>query len=352
MSTQQQQQRRLLEIDGLRGISAAAVVTYHYTHRFDELYGHSFAVPDWLKYGGAGVTLFFMISGFVIYWSITSCKYPLDFVWSRFSRLYPTYWLAVCLTYGAVYCVGLPGREVGQFQFLANLSMLQGFLGISNVDGVYWTLCLELALYFWILIIFSLGQLRKVEYWLLPWMLVAHAWNGSSSWPAPVVIIQNLFMLKHVAVFAIGILFYKMYAKQAYWATYLTLGVALTLVNIDASLTDALITDGLALLFWAGISGRAGWLTFRPLLRLGAISYPLYLIHQNFGYMIMRGGYSAGLPPVVSICVALGVSLVLADLMHRFIEMPSRDYLVARYKASLRCGRWAAAMTWRSKVKL
>ena len=57
---------RLAQLDALRGIAALAVVLFHYTTRYDQLFGHAQSPALSFPYGYLGVNLFFMISGFVI----------------------------------------------------------------------------------------------------------------------------------------------------------------------------------------------------------------------------------------------------------------------------------------------
>jgi peptidoglycan/LPS O-acetylase OafA/YrhL len=103
--------RRFLELDGLRGLAALAVVLYHYLYHYNSLFGHSFAIPDFLWIGYYGVHFFFMISGFVIFWTISRTTKALDFIWSRFSRLYPVYWAALSLTFIFVALFSLAGHK-------------------------------------------------------------------------------------------------------------------------------------------------------------------------------------------------------------------------------------------------
>ncbi|MBL8484418.1 MAG: acyltransferase, partial [Rhodocyclaceae bacterium] len=139
--------RRLVEVDALRGIAALAVVFFHYTTRFDQLYpGYeppSLAMP----LGHYGVNLFFIISGFVIFMTLDRTSRPMDFVMSRFSRLFPAYWTAIVLTFVVTHQLGLPGKLVGLDTLLVNVTMIQGLLGFGHVDGVYWTLEVELLFY-------------------------------------------------------------------------------------------------------------------------------------------------------------------------------------------------------------
>lgn len=54
---------RILELDALRGLAALAVVLFHYTTRYDQLFGYSEPLAVNVSWGHYGVDLFFMISG-------------------------------------------------------------------------------------------------------------------------------------------------------------------------------------------------------------------------------------------------------------------------------------------------
>jgi peptidoglycan/LPS O-acetylase OafA/YrhL len=71
---------RFAELDALRGIAALMVVLYHYTTKYQELYGHTGATLIDLRAGRNGVQLFFAISGFVIFMTLERTKKPLDFI--------------------------------------------------------------------------------------------------------------------------------------------------------------------------------------------------------------------------------------------------------------------------------
>ena len=102
---------RLVEVDALRGLAALAVVLFHYTTRFTELFAPNppptFSFPD----GHYGVNLFFIISGFVIFMTLEKTSRPMDFVVSRFSRLFPAYWVAIILTLSITHLLGLPVHQ-------------------------------------------------------------------------------------------------------------------------------------------------------------------------------------------------------------------------------------------------
>ncbi|MBW8191633.1 acyltransferase [Neiella marina] len=201
---------RFLELDGLRGVAAFAVVLFHYFYRYDQIYGHQFEVFGLFRYGYYGVHLFFIISGFVIYWTVQRSEKPLDFVWSRLSRLYPVYWAGLIITFFAICLFTLPGRESDWLTFFANFMMFHEHFGFSHVDGVYWTLSLELIFYCWFLIIFSTGQLKHVDKIFIVWVLVA---TGLKLFYPDSMLFQKLeklLVVNYIPFFALGIVFYKL----------------------------------------------------------------------------------------------------------------------------------------------
>lgn len=92
------EKRRFVELDALRGIAAMAVVLFHYTSRFGEVFEVEGFGGAPFQYGHLGVHLFFVISGYVIFLTISKCRTGRDFLVSRFSRLYPVYWGAMLVT--------------------------------------------------------------------------------------------------------------------------------------------------------------------------------------------------------------------------------------------------------------
>src|SRR5882672_9968995 len=140
---------RLQELDVLRGLAALSVVCYHYTTRYIEYFAPPEPTLFDFPWGQYGIQFFFIISGFVILMTLEKTQRPLDFVVSRFSRLYPAYWAACILTFTLVklFPLHIPGREISFMDALINMSMLQNWFDIKNVDPVYWTLAVELSFY-------------------------------------------------------------------------------------------------------------------------------------------------------------------------------------------------------------
>ena len=114
------------------------VVLYHLTFFYDS----SGLSPIRVPWGHFGVELFFIISGFVILMTLTRARDISDFAISRVARLYPAYWCAVLLTSLVAWQLETLGPSPGELA--ANLTMMQGYMLLPDIDGSYWTLTLEL----------------------------------------------------------------------------------------------------------------------------------------------------------------------------------------------------------------
>jgi len=138
-------------LDYLRGLSALLVMLFHYTTRYDMLYGHASDYPLMISRGSFAVLMFFLLSGYLTFKGLP--KYaPKSFVRNRFFRLYPTYWLCLIIT-GSLILAFMPSLAVSGKDFLLNFTMLQMYLGADFVDGAYWTLACEVLFYVLILVV-------------------------------------------------------------------------------------------------------------------------------------------------------------------------------------------------------
>ncbi len=327
--------RRLTEIDSLRGIAAMLVVLFHFTTRYDELFGHAGAPAAALPWGYLGVNLFFMISGFVIFMTLEKTRQSLDFVVSRFSRLYPAYWAAVILTFLLTHWLGLPGKLVGGETALLNLSMVHSFFNIPNVDGVYWTLEIELIFYAWALLAFRLGLLSKIH-WLFGALFIvrlAYWWSATRLHIDLPWIVYRLLIIKVIPWFAAGVMAYRLAAGSATPARDIALVAAGVLV---LALVDgpglALLLAALSVVLYLAAKGRLPFLNHRALVFLGVISYTLYLVHENIGWALILRLEQAGMHANGAIAVALAVALLLATMLTKLVEQPAMRWVRERYR--------------------
>jgi peptidoglycan/LPS O-acetylase OafA/YrhL len=321
---------RLLELDALRGLAALAVVFFHYFYRYDEIYGHSELAVNWVYYGSLGVELFFIVSGFVIFWTLNRIEKPFDFIVSRFSRLYPVYWAALIITFISVLIFELPGRDVSFFDAFLNGLMFHEYLWIPHVDGVYWTLTVELTFYFWMFVLFLTKMLERVGWLLL--FLMTFSVLESLDFIQVNDILYKILILKYISFFAAGISFYNIINEKQLKLSIFVLIVSLLTTIATFSLVHFYITTLIYAVFYLSVTGKVKGLSSKPLIYIGGLSYSLYLIHQNVGYIIINKFYENGFNPVLGIFSALIISLIIASILTKYVEKPSLLFIRDRYK--------------------
>lgn len=331
---------RLSELDALRGLAALTVVCFHFFYRYDTMYGHSDSIPvEWIWWGKLGIELFFLVSGFVIFWTLERTNRPIDFIISRFSRLYPVYWVALIITFTTVAIFGLPGLERSVSEALANLLMFHSYFNVPHVDTAYWTLVIELTFYFWVFVLYCIGRLDWVEPALAGCTLagVLHHLGYIEVHGALV----NLFNLEFMGFFLAGICFFHISRGNGTRLRWLLIAFSFAVAAITYPTSTLPYLASFYVAFYFAVSGRWRWLSLRPLVFLGTISYSLYLIHQNVGYVILNLGYAHNLNPWLSLLIAFVVSLALATALTFLIERPMLNAVRERYQSSNTMQRWA-----------
>lgn len=333
------------ELDAMRGLTALMVVIFHYTTRYDELFGHTGRVRFAIPYGGNDMPRFFVISGFVILMTLGRTKTPLDFIVSRAARLIPVYWAAIVCTFVAMTLFPLPGIGVGVPDLLLNFTMLQGHLFRPSVDGVYWTLTVELSFYGVMLGFYLLGILRRIEWLCAAWLLLAvasHEAVGIELLRVPRVVADLLLVLPYANLFVAGIVFYVVHHEGRWrWWRHGLIAASLLVQALTGPLSALVLTSAFVGMFYLHAYGKLGWLARRPLVFLGTISYALFLTHQHIGWIIIDRLERRGVDPNLAVLVALTVALALATTLTFLIEKPAQKAIRNAY-ADWKAARAAA----------
>ncbi len=331
---------RLPALDLMRFVAAMMVLLYHYGFRgaadgeflqvaFPELSG-------WVRYGYLGVPMFFMLSGFVILLTVDAGKgLPSHFVASRISRLYPVFWASAALTFVLMW--GRPAPfGVSLHDFVLNLGMVPEWLGAEPVDGVYWTLAVELQFYIYVSLYLLFLQRRVGIDWMLAlWLAAVFAVTAI---PDARYLLKQGVLVEWGAFFIAGCLYYRVWGDGWTLARRLLLllaWVAAMLTTRDgARATSArhaaeispwiaqAVISGFFVLF-SLLCRRPRWLAWggRLAIVFGALTYPLYLVHQNLGYALINAlAPTFGRWPALAATVT--AMLALAWLLHRGIERP------------------------------
>lgn len=336
-STQSARRERIYELDAIRFFAAVAVVLYHYTFRgyaADGLLKFTFwGVSGVTRYGYLGVNLFFMISGFVILMTANGRTWK-SFAVSRIARLYPCYWFCCSTTAVVAAILGGVMFNVGFMQYLLNLTMFNGFMKVAHIDGVYWTLMVELKFYFIIYALLFLGIIRRIEIVLWVWLAVSvlGAWLD-------IGIIQFLLFPSYAPLFIAGAAFYLVRLYGWSWSKSALLVLCCCFACNNAIMKAGMLRDkfnadfsyamvALAIVFFfivficlISTKSKFSEKSKKWIYWMGALTYPLYLIHQDVGYMFMNKLYGLVNGPTALVCMIL-VALTYSALVHKWVEIP------------------------------
>lgn len=323
--------KRLELLDYARLFAAVIVVLFHYTFngiangKVDSI-SHIPGLIDVTKYGFLGVELFFMISGYVIFFSAKT-RSPSAFAVSRMTRLYPAFWFAVLFTAAFIMLWGGDTISVTLPQVLANLTMIQPLLGFEDVDGVYWTLLYELKFYFLVFMVLMLGLQSRLEGLFQLWpVLFAAAW------------VLNLDTIPYLGsyyyYFAAGALF-AMLKEKTDWKTIVSLLITYGLCvqftvdrtirmmepkGFDYSAIGVALAITACFAFFAYQNTRHAASLRLPFSKLaGGLTYPIYLLHAHFGYLIFIR-FANDDNKVAIYLITSAIVVTLAYLVHQIIE--------------------------------
>lgn len=333
--------RRFTELDGLRGVAALWVVLFHYTFAVKHfwlrndlsLVSH---VTPWTGNleGLRAVDLFFIISGFVIFMTIESSRSVLDFVASRFSRLYPAFWFSVLATSLVVVAIPLSGQVVTTSQVLANLTMLNLYFGVPGVEGVYWSLSFELGFYVLMALCLISGLTKRIEVLGTIWVLIS--FFTLKLFPiigaAIPYRIQALTALPYASLFFAGILFFKVWSLGPSFNRILLITLCFSEYVCFKSFENILIGLGIFLTFSLCIAGRGTLFATRPLVFLGTISYPLYLLHGSIGFRVQMFSYLIRMPPAINLIFSIGIAIALASAVTFAVDKPGQAFIRRMYR--------------------
>ncbi|RYV51355.1 acyltransferase [Pengzhenrongella frigida] len=353
---------RLGALDALRFFAAMAVLIYHFTVRNSQAWGRPPAevfpnAGEWLMYGALGPELFLVISGFVILMTAWD-RSVANVAASRIARLFPAYWSGVLLTGALLLWIWPGGKNVTAGEVAVNLTMLQSLFDVGNVDGVYWTLWAELRFYVLIVVFVAIGiTRRRVLAFAALWpglALVADA--AGPGW------LRTVLVAEYAPLFAIGMLLFLIrregHSARAWWLVAANTAAAVWLVVPDQLVKQLRNTDHapsalvLGLLVVACVAlvvvvtltpvSRLDW---RWLTTLGALTYPLYLVHEHWGWWIISN-LTGTLPPYLVLALATAFSLALAAGIHFGVERRVGPRLRSTAQAGLeRAGDVARGLT-------
>jgi len=328
--------RRLSALDGLRLLAALAVLGFHYTGIRLPYWGQPAfrefpTLNEVTRYGYLGVELFFIISGFVIL--MTAYGRTIEsFSASRIARLYPAYWVAIILTF-ALQQFWTAGRNPDLVEAMINLTMVQDALDVPHVQGAFWTLWVELKFYLLIgvFILIGITKQRLIAFAVL-WPVI-----GQVAAATDTGLVATFLFPTYAPYFAAGILLFLLYREGHDVPTWLALGFTWVLCVRQATgyapraseLVGAPVSPvvtGLAVTAFIVVilivtHTKAQALDSTWLAAAGALTYPLYLIHGQWGFFVIDT-LEEGSHSYLVLAVATISALCIAFLINRLVERP------------------------------
>lgn len=350
---------KIIFANQLRGLAAMFVVVTHY---FGIFFGAQAAVavttfspnlhipiPDWtmlfvfawFSTGPFGVAVFFMISGFVIAFSLANSK-PMGFLVRRALRIYPTY--LACLVFSLM-VIFMSARYWGQdfgysaLAIISNALLINHNIGIPSIDLVNWSLSIEIKFYL-LMAFFGAGLLRKN---FLPLA-------GFAS----LVLLGTLLLPKTLALVNLPI-FKAMLTSltlEMNYVLFMLLGAVFYqhmrgIISMPQVLLRSLFVLGVFTANWALGPQRDQFYivtlnyyyaytlfllcylardVFRPSKVLdffADISYPLYLLHSLTGFTLLKMLMDRGLPYFAALALVFPLVLLICYLAHEYVELTS-----------------------------
>ncbi|MBN8697658.1 MAG: acyltransferase [Bacteroidetes bacterium] len=311
-------------LDSLRAIAALSVCFYHFICGPIGFIKNEF-ILDSFYLGAFGVQMFFVISGFIIPWSLYHNKYKIlyyfKFLLKRFIRLEPPYLISILLVvvffflrklYTDVPDVRLPFLDAKQIAL--HVGYLIPFTDYHWMNRVYWTLAIEFQFYlfmglFYFLIIKDDFKIRLSGYLFV----FGVSFIGSDQ-----------FLLHWLPVFLLGnLLFLKMtdhINKIEFYFFSIVSFLLISLYNPLPAFFACFISVVMILFFYNYSNKILNW--------FGKISYSIYLTHAIVGLAsinVMLRFANSSFSKVLIIIIGFLITLFVSYIMYRFVEKKSQQ---------------------------
>jgi exopolysaccharide production protein ExoZ len=333
---------RLESVECARGFAALAVVLLHCGSMMSpEQYSGKEGLGGFFNFGKYGVDFFFVLSGFIIY-SASSDYFNrperfFPFIIRRLFRILPAYWFVLVV-----------GLFVNLFQ-RERVLLSPGFIAkqVFLIDnpmwlGPAWTLQFEFLFY----IVFALGiiciriMLMVSIVWLVMILFRGLVFGGVAH--------EDLFGIisnPYCILFWAGMVAARQRSVDGIWvALAFCFGLVLSLFGsaLSDNFAELIFRVGIGVVFGSFLifvlnCEARGLRIPKAFLYLGSISYSLYISHIIFVGLtyavVARIGLYSHLHEIVLTVLAVLVCLLLASIIHRFVEQPFISY-------GRRCESW------------
>ncbi|VTU24473.1 acyltransferase family protein [Variovorax sp. RA8] len=360
-------------LDVAKGIACALIVGHHLA-RYGPLPASAStlapALFEWLADNGRlAVQVFLVLAGFLAAGSLAPdgvlrIDRPLLRVFQRYGRLAMPYLAALIASVLAAALVrpwlvdeAVPAAP-GLAQLVAHGLLLQDLLGYEALSTGVWYVAIDFQLFVLALMAIGLSELLQRRWALGPersrWLAVALVLVLAA---ASLAVFNRNEALDDTALYFFGayglgmlVFWIGRATRRSTWrfavALLVLVGAAALALDWRSRIATALVTA--LLLVVAQRRGGLALGAWPPLLRLGRISYSLFLIH--FPVLLLVSAVVSRLAPVgpwiglLGLIAAFGLSIAAAALLYRWVESRAVTWprVLALFAGLLACGRITA----------
>jgi acetyltransferase len=364
-------QRKVLVLDGLRGVAALSVLAFHcwlYARPTPSMTVTSPAGHLWVQ-GRLGLVLFFVLSGFLLYgpWVRAARRRERlpdlrSYLAKRAARILPAYYVALAGSIILLWlAAGTPGVRLppaGTLPLFAVFAQNLDPRTVMTLDPPMWTLSIEVAFYLllpalgWVAL--RAGQSRRNQA-LVPLALIA----VGLAWNACLATSGALFPLDKLLPSALPYFGAGMFAAVLLEGGHpgrrrrlMLVGAVGVMIDVAlhsgvlpgsaggwvvATVGDLPAAAGFAAMIAGAVASNRGFLASRPLVAAGAISYGVYLWNVPL-LLTLRSAGVLPLSALAALPVVLAVTIGVATASWFLIERPvlrwSRRAPAARFPAT------------------
>jgi peptidoglycan/LPS O-acetylase OafA/YrhL len=275
--------------------------------------------PFKMLYGFTGVGIFFLISGFVIPFALDK-KSIFEFLIGRIFRIWPTY---IVTTLFSLLCLYISKQYFHNDFFplikniISSLLLTTDLSRLQPVDGVIWTLEIEIKFYLLMALIYKLVNKN-------PLLLITCAAIFTI-----LVVRKNIRLNDDFAYFTymfIGVAFNFLHKNKLSNKKFIGMLFTLFVCFIMQLRFEkqALMCYGLALIIFTTLYYARDKIKYPKILSyLADISYPLYVSHAIFSYVFLRIFLTIFDSPNIALMICIICVLINAYLLHVIIEVPA-----------------------------
>lgn len=305
---------KIFSIQYLRGLAALGVVFCHYGSNLTDYP----TLSSFFNFGQTGVYVFFLISGFIIVYSLLKSGYQTNqffrFLLKRSIRIDPSYIVTILLTIIFFSALSFSKGERIVFipgQFIAHIFYFVPFSGYPFYDHVFWTLCVEFQFYLMIGLLYFLSDnsIYKTVFLII--------FSLTCFIPLP----KSYYLLfTYAPIFALGISLVRFYQNR-HWKNIILPSLLAFFIGyrFGLSIFSLLVISSFIVLYFKTSS--------KPLAFLGDISYSLYLIHSLVLILFVGLGkrlhFDLGHHQLFWLLLEVSTAIAFAFVFYILVEKPS-----------------------------